>query len=70
MSNMPSAYSAQSRLRQFFIDNPDEELGFKDAAEKLGVPVRTVRAAVKELRAEGVIESVHVIRRAEKGRAR
>lgn len=59
-----------SRLRQFYEDNPDEELSFADAALKFGATRRNVESVVEQLRKLGVLESVHVIRRREKGIAR
>jgi DNA-binding Lrp family transcriptional regulator len=55
------------RIRRFFTDNQDEEMTYELLAEKFDAPIMTVRSIVKELRKEGVVESLHVIRHPSKG---
>ena len=61
--------SLTQRVRQFFAENPDEELTYEDMAAKFDVPVNYCREVVRALKTKGEIESVHVIRNPRKGRA-
>lgn len=58
-----------TRIRQFFVDNPDEEMTYELLTAKFGAHHQTVRDAVRVLRDEGLLEALHVVRRVEKGRA-
>ena len=59
-----------TRVRQFFADNPDEELTLDDMAAKFDASLVSCRSAVKDLVREGGIESVHVVRARSKGMGR
>jgi hypothetical protein len=59
-----------SRIARFFESNPEEELSYSDMTLKFGASYSALRYAVKEAVKRGQIESVHVIRRREKGAAR
>lgn len=54
--------SLQSRVREFFETNRDEELTFEDIAAKFGCSVSSARHVVYTLSRFGLVESVHVIR--------
>lgn len=58
------------RIRKFFVDNPDEELTLPMLREKFGVSANAIAEALKRLKKEGQIESVHVVRLRAKGIAR
>lgn len=57
------------RLQAFYAANPDEELTFGAIMTKFGCSLWTARHAVYALVEIGDLESVHVIRRREKGMA-
>lgn len=61
--------SVRQRVRQFFVDNPDEELTYEEMAAKFDTTINHCRELVKALKDEGLIESVHVIRNRSKGTA-
>lgn len=61
--------SLAARIRQFFVDNPDEEMTYELLTAKFSVHHQSVRDAVRALRDEGLLETLHVVRRVEKGRA-
>jgi hypothetical protein len=54
----------------FFRDNPDEELTMADLMVKFSASESAIYSAVTRLAKRRELESVHVIRRPEKGRAR
>jgi hypothetical protein len=61
--------SLQGRIRQFFTDNPDEELGYSDIAIKMGcTPVQAARAVVG-LKRMKLVETMFVVRRKRGGAA-
>jgi hypothetical protein len=51
------------RIEQFFIDNPDEELSRADMLAKFECGEKILDCHLSNMRAEGVLESVHVYRR-------
>lgn len=57
----PTSYVG--RIRQFFQDNPDEELTHKDIAVKLDLPLSKVYTLVRVLDRDGICETVRVIRK-------
>lgn len=59
--------SVAGRLRRFFIENPDEELTRADMVAKFGSSFKNIDASLTALRAEGLLESVHVTRLRTKG---
>jgi biotin operon repressor len=59
-----------ARLTEFYTDNPDEELTYALIREKFGMSRGVVEKAIATLRRVGFLESVHVIRRVEKGARR
>ena len=54
--------SLENRIRQFFLNNPDEELSYIDMAVKFGCSRDSARNAVAELRKGGLLESLHIVR--------
>lgn len=56
-------------VREFFVRNPDEELTYAQMQEKFDLRERYAREIVKDLKDEGFLESLHVIRNKTKGRA-
>ncbi|MCW1958147.1 MAG: hypothetical protein KIH64_006295 [Mycobacterium sp.] len=58
------------RIRAFFAANPEEELTFAMLQSKFGCTLWTARRAVYDLIEAGDLESVHVVRRRERGIAR
>lgn len=60
--NKHRSTGATQAARQFFTDNPDEELLFSDFQSKFGATKSNVISIIKVLRREGLIESVHVVR--------
>lgn len=59
--------SVASRIADYYRRNPGEELTFAMLAEKFGCTLKRARKAVYELADEGQLESVHVVRRRERG---
>ena len=59
---MTKPESLDKRMRQFFAENPAEELTYADAMVKFGCTRREVVKAVYRLRQYGRVESVHTIR--------
>lgn len=55
--------SNSGKLRAFFAENPDEELTPADAAAKLGIPQNKIYNITRKLAADGVIESLWIIRK-------
>ena len=70
MTTEITSHSVIARIRAFYQRCPDEELSIKQIALKFECRVRTVHKALQELKGEGDIESVHVVRRRIKGIAR
>lgn len=65
-----NGWGRKQAMRNFFLSNPSEELTYSDLVVKFDCPTNDIaRQYVKELKREGLIESVHVIRLAAKGRA-
>ena len=54
--------SLENRIRQFFVNNPSEELTYQDMALKFDCTPNSARNAVGELRKAGMLESLHVVR--------
>jgi len=54
--------SLRVRVLEFFRDNPTEELTHQLLYAKFGCPKWTAVGVIRELVADGVLESVHVIR--------
>jgi Fic family protein len=54
--------SAPGRIAEYFRQNPEEELLIGDVYAKFDVNPKTLRTAIRRLKEEGVLESVHVIR--------
>lgn len=52
------------RVRQFFLDNPCEELTIAEISEKFDLSVEQVRDVLHHLRDDGTVESLHVVRAA------
>lgn len=61
--------SVAYRLREFFAENPDEELDYAGVRAKFNCSDGAARCAVMKLTKRGVLESAHVIRLPGKGRA-
>jgi len=61
------AGSSTSKVEAFFLENPEEELSLADIMNKLGVNRKALEFALKRLKDEGLIESVHVVRLRSKG---
>lgn len=57
------------KLLEFFVNNPDEELTYDDIAAKFDVNRHQAMNAVNRLHQAGKLESVHVVRLPQKGRA-
>lgn len=53
----------RAQIRQFFEDNPTEELSYKDLLTKFDLNPASARNMLHELRAEGSVESLYVIRK-------
>ena len=53
---------AFSRLREFYRQNPDEELTYEQALEKFDVSPRDLSTALWMLKCRGELEMVRVIR--------
>ncbi len=51
-----------SRLLQFYVDNPGEELTMGNVATKFDVSMQAARSAVYRLVSSGALESTRVIR--------
>lgn len=49
MSRRYTVNSLQNRIRQFFLDNPEEELSYADMAVKFGCTADQARWAVYDL---------------------
>ncbi len=62
----PDPCSNVGRIRQFFLDNPDEELTYHDMAVKLEIPLSRVYTLVRVLDRDGICEPVRVIRAKQK----
>jgi hypothetical protein len=57
------AASLQNRIRQFFRNNPDEELSYRDIAVKFSCNVEQAQAAVYELiKRDGKLMTVTTVR--------
>lgn len=65
-----SEFSRQSIMRQYYVDNPEEELSDEDWARKLGCSMQQVRLTRRELLRErgSELEYVKVLRCKAKGR--
>lgn len=55
------------RLREFFASNPDEELTIAQCMVKFDITRSQFDTIAQVLKAEGLIESVHVVRNKRKG---
>jgi hypothetical protein len=53
------------RLRQFYAENPDEELTLQDIMVKFGCAYDTAKRMVSCLKRDGVLRAHHVYRVAE-----
>lgn len=62
MSTRPKTYSIARRLRMFFLANADEYLTADDVAVKLGCTRPQAMRAIETLRAEGLVETMHIVR--------
>lgn len=62
--------SLTARVRAYFEANPDEELDYRGIVAKFGCTLLMARKVVYQLSEVGAVESVHVIRRREKGIAK
>ena len=53
--------SLKSRIRQFFVENPEEELSYHDIAVKFDCSPEAARFAVRELKSDAAaaFETVH-----------
>ena len=60
--NIYIADSLQNRIRQFFLNNPDEELTYKDMAIKFDCTPDAAKTAIRELKnhSSGAFETVHI----------
>lgn len=58
------------RVRQYYESAPEEELTYEAIVLKFGCTLGTARKVVYSLVEIGFLESVHVIRRREKGIAK
>lgn len=54
--------SKMRMIADFFLKNPGEYLTHEDVQAKFDVPAATAKIALKRLYAEGLLESVRVIR--------
>lgn len=52
----------RTAMREFFQNNPDEELTQQDMAIKWGVHPRTIRNIISALKGEGMVKRVIVYR--------
>lgn len=66
----PRAPGLKERVKRFYADNPSEELTHTLLREKFSCSKWTAVWILRELIAEGVLESVHVIRLRTKGIAK
>lgn len=64
MSTRPTKYGIALRLRMFFRANADEYLTADDIALKLDCTRPQAMRAIETLREEGLIETLHIVRRA------
>ena len=62
MSERPTTYGIARRLRMFFLANADEYLTADDVAIKLGCTRQQAVRAIDTLRAEGLVETLHIVR--------
>lgn len=51
-----------TKLREFFANNPDEELTYADALAKFECTYQNFRTTLSRLVASGELETVHTIR--------
>lgn len=58
------------RVRTYYQSNPDEELTYQAIVAKFGCTLWTARRTVYVLIEQGFLESVHVVRKREKGIAK
>lgn len=56
-----SPNSRTNRVRQFFINNPDEALSYSDMAVKFDISVEQAKNVVHELVREGFARVNHVV---------
>lgn len=69
MSGTNKPESKVGRIRAYFDANPDDELTYKDIAQKFSITEVEARSAVKLLRERRQLETVHVIRATPQRRA-
>lgn len=55
--------SKMSRVRRFFMDNPQEELSTIDVSVKFDIALETARDILYTMRREGLLEHANVWRR-------
>jgi hypothetical protein len=68
MSVHPWHDSRIRRIREFFQNNPEEELDYEAMVAKFSITKQYAHEVVKQLKREGVVEAVYVIRNPSKGR--
>jgi len=54
--------SLENRIRQFYLNNPGEELTYLDMALKFDCTANSARNAVSELKKAGLLEALHIVR--------
>jgi DNA-binding GntR family transcriptional regulator len=54
--------SLTDQVRQWFRDNPGEELTYADMAVKFGLQEKPLYAVISVLKAERLVEVVHVVK--------
>lgn len=70
MSITPVRQNLVLRVRSYYLANPDEELTYQAIVTKFGCTLWTARRTVYVLIEQGFLESVHVVRKREKGIAK
>lgn len=70
MSHGPWMESTRRKVREFFVNNPDEELTYALLMDKFDLTRSYAAEIVKILKDEGLIECVFVIRNRNHGRQR
>lgn len=62
-------HGVKPRVKAFFAANPGEELTYADLMAKFDCNEKNAQRVVQELKKEGFIESIHILRTPAKGRA-
>ncbi len=62
MSKPRDPDSKTGRIREFFLNNDDEELTYEDIVVKFNITKRELGRIVQSLVGQGICESVHLLR--------